>query len=145
MLIRKLNFKKISKNPGASTFSFATPESGGYFSEGSQFILDNFSKRTSDERLIEDVRFVSDELVANAVEHGNIRDSNKKINIFCLWLKDKFYFVVQDEGKGFDLSRPKYRSMPPPEGSLGLKYSKQRLDLVYNFQDSCSYACKVLN
>lgn len=145
MLIRKLNLKKISKNPKTSKFSFSTPEFEGYNSEGTQFILNRFSTKVSDEGLIDDLRVVSNEFISNAVDHGNRGDPNKKINIFCLWVKDKFYFAVQDEGPGFDIRNPIFLSPPPPEASLGLKYSQQRLNLIYNFNDSCSYACKVVN
>ncbi len=41
------------------------------------------------------------ELVQNAIEHGNKRDPHKKINFRCLKSKNTLVFQVQDQGEGF--------------------------------------------
>ena len=144
MLIQKLNLNQISKNPNTSRFEFPTPRLGEN-SKGTEFILENFRKKVDNKNLVNDIKITSNELISNASFHGNHLDSNKFIKIYCLWIKNKFYFVFKDEGNGFDILRPPKNGPSPPEGGLGLIYSKERVDKLYNFKDSCAYACKKLS
>ncbi|NMA66006.1 MAG: ATP-binding protein [Clostridiaceae bacterium] len=49
-----------------------------------------------------DVKVILNELLQNAIKHGNDYDNNKKISI-DVWIKDKFlYITVEDQGGGFD-------------------------------------------
>ncbi len=52
------------------------------------------------------------ETVGNAILHGNKEDPKKKVHI-TFWAKgDALYINVQDEGKGFDLSKIEDPTLP---------------------------------
>ncbi len=54
---------------------------------------------------IRDMKLVIDEVVINAIEHGNEYDSNKKVKISYRFLEDGkiLEMEVEDEGNGFDI------------------------------------------
>ncbi len=141
-MAKKRSLNEIVNNEETSTLVIKTPTKVAYPEEAIDFVVKNFKKKVKDETMIEDVRFAAGEMVANAIEHGNKRDETKLVKIYCSWFGDDFYFVVQDEGEGFDIENPRYKHSPP-EGGLGIIYTKQRMDLVYNFEDSASYLCKI--
>ncbi len=77
------------------------------------------------------------ELIANASEHGNGRDPSKNIEIHYGWDQNNFYFVVIDEGLGFDVNN---KNLGRP-GS-GLASAESLMDDVYNFGDNAVYVRK---
>lgn len=44
------------------------------------------------------------ECISNAIIHGNGGDKNKLVNLELKMEDDQLKFIIQDEGKGFDLS-----------------------------------------
>jgi len=136
--MKKLKLKEIIKLNEAKSILVSTPE---YSTEElKEQLMKEFKRKTSDENLIWNTKFVLTEMIDNAIYHGNHLDTSKKIKINMAWKKNNFYFVVQDEGQGFNMKNPR-RSPGPPESGLGIFYSKRKADLVYNFGDSASYVC----
>ncbi len=138
---KKLTLEEISSSKNCKKLEVGTPQKD-YPKKLIDFTTENFTTESSDANLINDVRVASGEMISNAIKYGNRRDPSKKIRIYCTWVDNNFYMVVQDEGYGFDIDNPKYRGVPIPKGSLGISYAKQRVDILYNFQDSASYLCK---
>lgn len=50
------------------------------------------------------VRLCFQEVVTNAVKHGNQYDENKKVFIRRVYENHKLVFYIQDEGTGFDFN-----------------------------------------
>lgn len=142
--MRKLSLEKILKNKGTRILVITTPTNNSYPKDAINFVIENFRNRIKDDSLVDDIRVAAGEMIANAIDHGNIKNQSKNLKIYCSWFEDKFYFVVQDGGEGFDIDNLKYQGFPQPEGGLGIAYAKQRVDLVYNFRDSASYLCKMV-
>ncbi|MBN2052027.1 ATP-binding protein [Candidatus Woesearchaeota archaeon] len=140
-MLRKLSLEKIANDENTKILEVATPNKA-YPEELISFFVQNFKQRSNDQKMINDVRIASGELIANAIDYGNKKDSWKKLRLYCLWVRRKFYFVIQDQGAGFDIDEPVFKGFPPPEGSAGLAISRQRVDLLYNFRDCASYCCK---
>jgi anti-sigma regulatory factor (Ser/Thr protein kinase) len=140
MKAKKLKLNKILKLNGLKRIEVPTPN---YDSERrlTELIVDNFREKTSKEDLIESIRFISGEMINNARFHGNHLDTSKKIILYFAWKNNDFYFVVEDEGKGFDMKNPSFGGACFPERGLGIDYSKQKADLIYNFRDPRSYVC----
>ena len=140
--MKKLTLEEISKNPNTKILIFQTPTDYAYNENGINFVKKNFAIKNVTGSQLDDIRFAAGEMISNAVMHGNKRDSDKKIEIYCLWVEKNFYFVIKDEGKGFEIDNPLYGVICPPEGSLGIELTKSKMNLVYNFKDSASYICK---
>lgn len=156
-MFEKKSLERIMQNPTCKTLEFSTPSKGNspYVREAIRFVvgafLENYGGRDSDslkvvegssmDKVSDDVRLTAGELIANAVENGNCFDSEKKVKVYCSWFGRKFYFAVVDEGNGFDMSKEGL-SGGGPERGLGIGYSRQAMDLVYNFKDSAAYAYK---
>lgn len=49
------------------------------------------------------LELVLEEILTNAVKHGNHSDSSKKVRFDCKLNKDKVSVRVEDEGNGFDI------------------------------------------
>lgn len=139
--MRRLTLDELLRYLQTKRLDIATPMEPRYPKEGTDFIVAEFKTGSTEPDLVEHVRFAASELIRNGIEHGNRMDPSRKLHLFCAWIHDTFYFVVQDEGEGFNLARPNYEGAPQPEGGLGLLYSKEAMDEVYNFRDSASYAC----
>jgi len=137
---KKLRLNNIVRLTGAKQTIVPTPKD--YESEKVlvDLVVDEFRKRTPNEELITDIRFVSGEMINNARYHGNNLNPSKNIMIDVAWKGNDFYLVVKDEGEGFDMENPKIKD-GPPESGLGIILSKRKADLVYNFRDSASYVC----
>lgn len=110
---------------------------------GVSFVLDEFTKRVNNEALIEDMRFITSEMISNAFYYGNQFNKDKKIMIYCGWIKNNFYGVVQDEGEGFDINNPHYHASPP-DGGMGIELSRKKVDLLYNFGNAVFFVKKVI-
>jgi len=136
---KKLTLNRILKLDGLRQIEVPTPD---YDSEKEliELIVNEFRKKTLDEELIGSIRFVAGEMINNARYYGNHLDILKKIRLYLAWRDNDFYFVIEDEGGGFDMKNPVIKA-GPPESGIGIFYSKQRTDLTYNFGDSRSYIC----
>ena len=139
--MQKLSLAQILERDNTQILEIFTPSENILFSnEVLNFVTDNFKLKSRNKDLITDVECATRQMIANAIEHGNKSDSSKKIKVYCSWVGKGFYFVVQDEGKGFDVENPP--AGDPEYGGLGLHYTKKMMDLVYNFNDSAVYLCK---
>ena len=143
-MVERINLDRLrEKCPDIAFFEMFDGEAHlGSSDRGTIFVVEKFSERTSDERLIEDIRFVTSEMVSNASYHGNNLNPHKKIRINCGWMGILFYGVVQDEGAGFDINNPHYHA-GPPEGGMGIDLSRERVDLLYNIGNTVFFVKKV--
>ncbi len=75
------------------------------------------------------------EAVANAIEHGNGGDPDKRVEIDCVLESDRVIVRVEDEGVGFD---PKTLPDPLKPDNL-LKTSGRGLFFMNEFMDEIDY------
>ncbi|MCK9477537.1 MAG: ATP-binding protein, partial [Candidatus Muirbacterium halophilum] len=61
-----------------------------------------FSNTKADEWMVADIIYSLNEMCANAIEHGNKKDINKKVLVECDIYQDKIIVSIKDEGTGFD-------------------------------------------
>ena len=47
------------------------------------------------------IHLALEEVVMNAIKHGNSLDASKKVSVDCNVVNDLFTVIVKDEGKGF--------------------------------------------
>ncbi len=145
MSARRLTLKDIFRLDYAVGIKFDT-NSNPYSKKpdnARDLVVEQFKRKTSDPKLIDDVWFISGEMITNSVQHGNHLSWDKSVEVYCGWQGNKFYFAVKDHGRGFDIDNPVYH-ISPPDGGLGICYSRRRAELVYNFKDNVSYVCKSL-
>ena len=76
-----------------------------YFQEVNELISNLYSYTNLDDIQIQDIHFVLNEVISNAVEHGNQEDSNKIIHIRATLYEDRLLFEIEDEGEGFDIEQ----------------------------------------
>src|SRR3989339_195015 len=88
--MKKLTLEEISKDPNTKILIFQTPTDYAYNENGINFVKKNFAIKNVTNSQGEDIRFVAGEMISNAVMHGNKRNSDKKIEIYCLWFVRKF-------------------------------------------------------
>lgn len=147
--IKRLHTREIESLDGHSSLQFPTPERTSYPEIPMEWLKENFALREHDEESMTQLRIAAAELLANAIDYGNNRNSQKTLEIHCGWSDDcfltHFYFAVIDQGEGFDTENPIYRGWGPPEGSYGLQVARANLSLLYNFKDSASYGVKRVN
>lgn len=73
------------------------------------------------------VHMALEEALANAIEHGNLRDPRKNVYFFCSLAKDRIHVEVEDEGNGFipedvpDPTDEEHISIPSGRGILLIK------------------------
>lgn len=80
------------------------------------------------------------EAVNNAIQHGNLNDTNKTVSIMVTKNQQRLCCIVSDEGSGFD-----YENLPDPtrpenvekEGGRGVFLMKQLSDRI-NFLNNGS-------
>lgn len=66
-------------------------------------IIDGMTERIGyDEGVRGDIMIAVNEVVKNAILHGNKCDAAKKVRITCTCNRDAFRIIVCDNGKGFD-------------------------------------------
>ena len=140
---------------GAECHSMPTPSDSIYRTGSAlEFIKAKLSERIKTDKSIEhgqalagDLRIAIDEIIQNAIGHGNDLDPNKKVHSYFLWQEHPagyalMYVAIRDEGPGFDVDRPIARNLH--WGNEGLAWAKEEMDLVYNFKDSCVYMVKLI-
>ena len=81
--MKKLTLEEISKDPNTKILIFQTPTDYAYNENGINFVKKNFAIKNVTNSQGEDIRFVAGEMISNAVMHGNKRNSDKKIEIYC--------------------------------------------------------------
>lgn len=53
-------------------------------------------------RAIFGMRLSLEEALVNAIKHGNQRDPNKSVRVYCRICNEKVRIEIEDEGEGFD-------------------------------------------
>ncbi|MGM0606784.1 MAG: response regulator [Candidatus Muiribacteriota bacterium] len=61
-----------------------------------------FSNTVAQEQMVSDLIYSLNEMCANAIEHGNRKQVEKKVFVECDVFKNKIIISIKDEGKGFD-------------------------------------------
>ncbi|MBP7652171.1 ATP-binding protein [Candidatus Dependentiae bacterium] len=59
--------------------------------------------------ILNSIMLAANEIILNAIVHGNKNDEKKKVNIVLSIEPDKFQMIVTDNGEGFD-----YKNLPDP-------------------------------
>jgi DNA-binding response OmpR family regulator len=57
------------------------------------------------ENLLNNISVCADEILTNALDHGNKEDSEKTISVALNFSAETFSFTVKDEGEGFDVKK----------------------------------------
>jgi serine/threonine-protein kinase RsbW len=106
-----------------------------YVREISSKILKKLKTRKIDKSILFDIRLCVEEVVRNAIEHGNKHDKQSKVRIEYRIKDDKFIIDVEDEGAGFD-----YKSLPDPthEDNI-MKGSGRGVYLVRHLMDKAEF------
>jgi serine/threonine-protein kinase RsbW len=102
-------------------------------------VLEYLAERVAKLGLIKPERsnlFVAlDEAFVNAVKHGNKSDPNKLVRITAELTPQEASFTVEDEGKGFDITK-----IPDPCDPANLfRTSGRGVLLIYNIMDEVEY------
>jgi len=97
--------------------------------------LEEFQADPSD---IFDIKLCVEEALRNAIEHGNVYDENKKVNLRYAFENGCFSMTVTDEGEGFDVDR-----VPNPVKKENLlKTSGRGVYLITRLMDKAEYSKK---
>lgn len=93
---------------------------------------------------IDEVQFIKmnvslNEIVSNAISHGNRHSPDKHVYIQAVRSKDRFAFMVRDQGEGFDPSQ-----VPDPVELNNIKgaLAGQGIFIARNLADSIYYSPK---
>ena len=108
------------------------------FEENNEMFREEFSARLSErdrvlERVLEALRkegcnpdsffdrLCLDELISNAIIHGNKKDPTKKVTVRAFCDGNRWGFEVTDQGPGFDWKKAeaRYRKVPAPTKESG--------------------------
>lgn len=100
--------------------------------EALEFINDNSNLNKNDKY---DMKLVLNELLANAVVHGNKKNKNKNVYLKMKLKEDSIYTKIMDEGKGFDYLNyiAKYNAnkfMQAKESGRGIKLASALMDSI---------------
>jgi serine/threonine-protein kinase RsbW len=85
--------------------SLNIPSEIKFIREASSKILKWLGLRKLDDSALFDIRLCVEEVVRNAMAHGNNNNKDLKVFINCRLEGDSLIIEVADEGKGFDLSK----------------------------------------
>ncbi|MDO4585790.1 MAG: ATP-binding protein [Planctomycetia bacterium] len=110
----------------------------GLFGQGSR-VIDEILKKMADknwsDRDIFAVNMALEESITNAIEHGNRRDPQKKVQVRYSVQNDKVFISVRDEGSGFDS-----RIIPDPRSKENIdKPSGRGVLLIHGFMTKVWY------
>jgi len=100
-----------------------------------QFIDDN--NPSLDKNIRGDVKLVINELVANAISHGNKKNKDKKVYLRVKLKKDFIIANIADEGKGFNYRN--YFSGEYPSDKSQMKESGRGIRLACSLMDSVDF------
>lgn len=90
---------------------------------------------------IDDVPFIKmnvslNEIVSNAIRHGNHHAPDKTVYVQAVRSDDRFAFMIKDQGNGFD-----YAMVPDPVNATGT-FSGQGIFIARNLADCLHYSPK---
>jgi serine/threonine-protein kinase RsbW len=102
------------------------------------FLYALFKNKGIEETVVSNVVTSVIEAVANAINHGNRADLNKKIEISVCVDRNKLNIEVQDEGEGFDVTK-----LPDPLAPENLlKPTGRGIFLIKAFMDNVDFDFK---
>jgi serine/threonine-protein kinase RsbW len=100
-----------------------------------QQILQEIASGGFSEEEVFAIHLALEEVLVNALKHGNKNDSNKKINIEYNITNDKFEITVTDQGDGFEPAH-----VPDPRNDENLcKTSGRGMLLIQSYMDKVEY------
>lgn len=95
----------MNRRSDAEKLSFKIPSDIKYIRKVSSGILKWLEPRKLDDHVIFDIRLCVEEMVRNAIVHGNNSDSGLNV-LIKYWLEgDRLIIEVEDEGPGFDIDK----------------------------------------
>ena len=95
----------MNRRSDAEKLSLEIPSEIKYIRKVSSGILEWLKPRDLDDSALFDIRLCVEEVVRNAITHGNNDDKSLKV-IVNYWLEgDSLIVEVEDEGQGFDLDK----------------------------------------
>lgn len=95
----------MSHRSDSEDISFSIPSGIKYIKEASSEILEWLKPRKLDDSALFDIRLCVEEVVRNAVVHGNQNDNGLKVLVNGRIENNRLVIEVEDEGKGFDIER----------------------------------------
>lgn len=94
-----------------------------------------------------DIKIILNELLCNAIEHGNLLDCTNKVYMdVCIRERDVLNITIEDQGEGFDVDKvlnmgngaPECDIMDLPECGRGLQIVKSLCDdISFNERGNC--------
>jgi len=99
------------------------------------FILNRYGPVRDD--ILFEIKVILNELLLNAIIHGNKEDKTKQVKVRTGIENDFVYFIIEEEGEGFDIN-----CCSQPEGCLDipdLKESGRGILIVKNLCDKVKY------
>lgn len=133
----KLSYDEIRKLSNSKSLIFNTPRATRYPLATERFIQTCMKEIGVGEKKQIYVLAGAKELVANAIEHGNLYDPTKLVEVVCASQDSRFYFVVKGDGQGFDITN--CRIAYNKDRGTGIVSTRRAVDLLYNFKDSAAY------
>ena len=117
------------------SISFEIASKFHYLEQVNEFITELFKRTNMTNDEIWELRLAMHELGINAIEHGNKKDEKKQVKIACTIYDGRLEFMVEDEGKGFDIGK-----VPDPTDIDGLQRDRGRgIFLVSRLVDEVDY------
>ena len=81
------------------------------------------------------IHLALEEVIMNAIKHGNDMDESRKVSVDCNVANDMFTVIVKDEGEGFI----REEIPDPTEGDNVYRESGRGLKIIENFMTSVEY------
>ena len=95
----------MNRRSDTGKLSLEIPSDIKYVKEVSSGILKWLQPRKLDDSALFDIRLCVEEVVRNAITHGNNNDKGLKV-LVSYWLEgDSLIIEIEDEGRGFDLGK----------------------------------------
>ena len=128
--------KNKNKKSKLKTFQVSFPSEFSMMknpvSKALKFIDDN--RPSLDENIRGDVKLVINELVANAISHGNRKNKDKKVYLRIKLKEDFIIANIADEGKGFN-----YRNYFADQKQSQMQESGRGIKLARSLMDSVAF------
>lgn len=95
----------MNRRSDTGKLSLKIPSDIKYVRKASSGILEWLQPRKLDDSALFDIRLCVEEVVRNAITHGNNNDKGLKV-LVSYWLEGNSLIIeVEDEGRGFDLGK----------------------------------------
>lgn len=87
-----------------------------------------------------EIKVILNELLLNAIIHGNKEDKSKLVKIRTGVINNYVYFIIEDEGEGFDVNS--YNQLEEPSNAFDMKESGRGILIVKKLCDKVKYNIK---